>query len=130
MDLRDAPFAVTIPCRDLVATRRFYEDLLQLPLEADEEAGLYYRSRNTLIGLYQTEAAGTAAHTLGGWEVDDIEATVRALRERGVHFEEYELPGLTTADGIADLGSERSAWFKDPEGNILAVYQRRATSRY
>jgi hypothetical protein len=66
-----------------------------------------------------------------GWEVDDIEATVRDLRARGVVFEEYNLPGLETVDGIADIGGnypskgigERGAWFRDSEGNLLAIGQ-------
>jgi catechol 2,3-dioxygenase-like lactoylglutathione lyase family enzyme len=130
MELRHASFAVAIPVKDLQTARRFYEEVLGLPLEADEEAGLYYRSGASLIGLYQTPSGGSAQHTLGGWDVDDLEATIAALRARGVEFEEYDFPGLKTENGIAELGSERSAWFKDPEGNILAVYQRRATSPY
>jgi hypothetical protein len=74
--------------------------------------------------LYPTGSAGTAQHTLGGWVVDDLEATVADLRERGVEFEEYDLPSLKTVDGIAQLGDvERAAWFRDSEGNILAVSQ-------
>jgi hypothetical protein len=66
-----------------------------------------------------------------GWEVDDIEATVRDLRARGVVFEEYDFPGLKTVDGIADIegnypskgSSERGAWFRDSEGNMLGLGQ-------
>jgi catechol 2,3-dioxygenase-like lactoylglutathione lyase family enzyme len=56
--------------------------------------------------------------------VDDVDAAVAGLRERGVVFEEYDLPGLRTEGGIATLGPVRAAWFKDPDGNILAVEQR------
>jgi hypothetical protein len=66
-----------------------------------------------------------------GWEVDDIEATVRELRARGVKFEEYDLPGLRTVDGIAEIAGnypskgtgERGAWFHDSEGNLLGIGQ-------
>ena len=66
-----------------------------------------------------------------GWEVDDIEATVRGLRPRGVKFEEYDLPDLRTVDGIAEITwnyptkgtGERSAWFRDSEGNLLGIGQ-------
>ena len=66
-----------------------------------------------------------------GWEVDNIEATVRGLRTRGVVFEEYDLPGLKTVDGIADIDGnypskgrgERGAWFRDSEGNMLGIGQ-------
>jgi catechol 2,3-dioxygenase-like lactoylglutathione lyase family enzyme len=57
--------------------------------------------------------------------VDDIDAAVKGLRDAGVTFEEYDLPGLKTVDGIADAEGERGAWFKDPDGNILALGQER-----
>ena len=70
-------------------------------------------------------------HTQMGWEVDDIEAAVRELRARGVKFEEYDLPGLRTVDGIAEIAGnypskgtgERGAWFHDSEGNLLGIGQ-------
>ena len=67
-----------------------------------------------------------------GWEVDDLEATVAALRARGVVFEEYDLPGRRTVGGIADIEGnypsrggvgERAAWFRDSEGNLLGIGQ-------
>ena len=74
---------------------------------------------------------GTGDHTQMGWEVEDIEATVRELRSRGVVFEEYDMPGLKTVDGIAEIEGnypskgtgERGAWFRDSEGNMLAIGQ-------
>jgi hypothetical protein len=59
-----------------------------------------------------------------GWDVDDVEATVEELRSRGVVFEEYDLPGLKTVDGIAEIAGEKGAWFKDTEGNLLSLGQR------
>ena len=56
-------------------------------------------------------------------EVDDIEATVTELRSRGVTFEEYDYPDLKTVDSIATLGTERVAWWKDSEGNMLSVWE-------
>ena len=58
------------------------------------------------------------------WTVDDVEAEVAELKARGVVFEEYKMPGLTTVDSIATAGGAKTAWFKDTEGNILAVSQR------
>ena len=55
--------------------------------------------------------------------VADVEAAVAELRDKGVRFEEYDLPGLKTVNGIAELGGTRGAWFKDPEGNILSMVQ-------
>jgi hypothetical protein len=99
MELHDASLAVAIPVKDLEAIRRF--DVLQLPLEAEEEAGIYHRSGDSLIGLHQTPSGGSAQHTLGGWDVEDLPATMEALRARGVVFEEYDFPGLKTEKGIA-----------------------------
>ena len=56
--------------------------------------------------------------------MENIGATVKDLRDKALAFEEYDLSGLKTIDGIADIPGERSAWFKDPDGNILAVYER------
>ena len=58
---------------------------------------------------------------LAGWDVDDLGATVAALREQGIVFEEYDYPSLKTVDGIASVGSMQAAWFKDPDGNLLAL---------
>lgn len=68
---------------------------------------------------------GPSGDTQMGIMVEDIEATVKTLRDNGVVFEEYDLPGLKTVDGIAELQDEWAAWFKDSEGNVLAVGQRK-----
>ncbi|MGH2766023.1 MAG: VOC family protein, partial [Actinomycetota bacterium] len=116
-------FSATIPAKDLDGTRKFYEGVLGLQVVMENPAGITYRSGDSVVSLYPTEFAGTAQHTLGGFIVDDIEAAVADLRARGVMFEEYDMPGLKTENGIAELGGERGAWFKDPEGNILSVFQ-------
>jgi catechol 2,3-dioxygenase-like lactoylglutathione lyase family enzyme len=116
---------LTLPARDVGRAKRFYEEKLGLIPESEDPGGVHYRSGTTMFDIYPTEFAGSAQHTLGGWLVDDIHAVVEALRERGVVFEDYDLPGLRTEGGIADLGSELSAWFKDSEGNILAIAELR-----
>ena len=73
--------------------------------------------------MYETENAGTAANTAIGFDTDDIEAEVAALRGLGVTFEEYDFPGLKTENGIATTNEDRAAWFKDTEGNILCISQ-------
>jgi hypothetical protein len=91
----------------------------------DVPSGITYRSGDSFFDLYATQFAGTAQHTLGGFYVDDIDAAVDDLTAKGVAFEHYDFPGLKTNEkGIADLDGELSAWFKDPEGNILAIAQR------
>jgi hypothetical protein len=73
--------------------------------------------------IYPTLAAGTAQHTLAGWQTDHIEKEVKELQARGVVFEEYDLPGLKTVNSIATTGTNKAAWFKDSEGNILGIVQ-------
>jgi hypothetical protein len=90
---------------------------------SEEGRGIIYRSGDSYFSLYPTEFAGTAQHTLGAFMVGDVEAAVADLRGRGVRFEDYDLPGLKTVNGIAELGGIKGAWFKDPEGNILSVVQ-------
>jgi catechol 2,3-dioxygenase-like lactoylglutathione lyase family enzyme len=121
MILEDAEFQATIPATDLDRARNFYEQKLGLTPESVMEAGLIYRfGKGTGAFLYPSSTAG-AGHTIGGWYVDDLPAAVAELRDLGIVFEEYDYPELKTVDGIADLGSELAAWFKDSEGNILAV---------
>ena len=119
--LADWTFSATIPAKDLEGTRRFYEDVLGLEVFREDPAGITYRAGDSALFLYPTELAGTAKHTLGGFRVSDIEASVGDLRTKGVTFEEYDMPGLKTVGGIAELGGEKAAWFKDPEGNILSL---------
>lgn len=124
MMLKDTAVGATIPSRDMEKARRFYEDALGLQVKEEDAGGITYRSGHSLLYLYETESAGTAQHTLAAWEVDDIEATADELIGRGVTFEQYDFPDLKTdAKGIADIPAKRMAWFKDPDGNILGVFQ-------
>ena len=124
--LAQARIAAVVPVSDVDAAVRFYGDTLGLRLkerrsdlpenrEAEFEAG-----DGTLL-VYESVGAGQSRHTVAGFRVDDIDAVVSALGERGVVFEEYDLPDLKTESGIAALGDVRAAWCKDPDGNILAV---------
>ena len=81
--------------------------------------------------MFESAGASPGSFTQMGWTVDDIEATAAELRSRGVVFEEYNLPGLTTVDGIAEIegnypskgSGERAVWFRDSEGNMLGIGQ-------
>lgn len=117
------PIVPTVPATDLGRAKEFFAEKLGLVPESEDADAAHYRSASGTFDLYPTEYAGTAQHTLLAWEVDDIDRVVDGLRQRGVVFEEYDLPGLKTVDGIADLEADRVAWFKDSEGNILAVAQ-------
>ena len=73
--------------------------------------------------MYPSPGAGTSKASTAFWAVDDVEAEVAALQERGVVFEEYDWPGLKTVNGIATGGGAKTAWFKDTEGNYLCIHE-------
>jgi catechol 2,3-dioxygenase-like lactoylglutathione lyase family enzyme len=116
--------AAFLPASDLARARKFYAEKLGFQPIEDDEGMLMYHSGNARFAVYATQFAGIAQHTLMSWEVDDLDAVMSELRRRGVVFEEYDMPGLKTVNGVAELGPSRGAWFKDSEGNILAIAQR------
>jgi len=123
--LKDHDVGAVLPAEDMERARRFYEETLGFEPESADPQGVMHRSGSSLFTVYPTQYAGMAQHTQVGWLVEDLRAMVTELRERGIRFEEYDFPGLKTEDGIADLESELAAWFKDSEGNILGIFQRR-----
>ena len=115
--------APTLPAVDLARARKFYEGVLGLRVARATNGSIWFESgKGTNLLLYEREAT-KADHTAAGFLVGDVEKTVRDLRKRGVVFEEYDLPGIKTVDGIATLEDQKAAWFKDTEGNILALAQ-------
>ena len=116
--------AAVLPAKDLKRARSFYKDKLGLEPAEEREGELRYRTpAGAAVLMYETENAGTAKNTALLLVTPDVQAEVAKLRQAGVVFEEYDLPGLKTEDGIATTGEERAAWFKDSEGNILCVAQ-------
>ena len=127
MPLSDAPMIASLPAHDIERAKRWYEEKLGLtPLMDLGLAGQLYQTGGSTWLIYQTPSAGTGKHTLGGWVVADLEATMAELRARGVTFEDYALgdQGPTTENGVArDPTGGASAWLTDSEGNVLAVTQ-------
>jgi catechol 2,3-dioxygenase-like lactoylglutathione lyase family enzyme len=120
--LTDHRAYATIPAADMDRAKRWYKDKLGLaPTTEDENGAIYRVGGGTGFMLYPTPNAGKAPNTLLSFATDDVEAEVRDLRAHGVVFEDYDMPGLKTVDGIATMGQYHGAWFKDSEGNILAV---------
>lgn len=121
--LSDYPVHATIATGDLARARAFYEGTLGFSPEWEEPGGaVIYRSGATRFLLYVSDFAEGSAQTVATWQIDDVDAMVADLGAKGVTFEQYDLPGLKTDErGIAELGSMRGAWFKDPDGNILNV---------
>jgi catechol 2,3-dioxygenase-like lactoylglutathione lyase family enzyme len=123
LDHTDA--VATIAVRNIDTARKFYSDTLGLePAESREEQVLTYKSGSSKILVYQSQFAGTNQATAVTWAVDDVEREVKTLKDRGVAFEHYDFPGMTRRGDVHDTGRGRAAWFKDPDGNILALVSR------
>jgi predicted enzyme related to lactoylglutathione lyase len=122
--LRTAPIRAYIPASDISRARRFYEGILALKPKQEFAGGVIYECGGNEVFMYPTTNAGTSKASQAFWEVDDVEAEVSELKERGVRFEEYDMPGPPMKDGVFTGGGAKTAWFKDSEGNILAVSQR------
>ena len=112
-----------VAVKDLDTARRFYEQTLGLvPVHNEGGELIVYRSGKTVLNVYRSQYAGTNQATAVTWLVgDQLDAVVRQLKERGVRFEHYDLPGLKR-EGDVHVGDDmKVAWFKDPDGNILNV---------
>jgi catechol 2,3-dioxygenase-like lactoylglutathione lyase family enzyme len=129
--LGKAKVATRLPAKDLDRARAFYSEKLGLDPVEQRQGGLRYICASGEFAIFVSAGVQSGTYTQMGWEVEDIEATVRELRARGVEFEEYDLPGLKTVDGIAAITGnypskgigERGAWFRDSEGNLLGIGQ-------
>ena len=122
--LRNAPIRAYIPVSDIKRARAFYEQKIQLIAREEYAGGVIYDCGGSSVFMYPTPNAGTSRASQAFWEVADVEAEVAALRKNGVVFEEYDMPGMKTENGILTAGGAKTAWFKDTEGNILAISQR------
>ncbi|MGB3027725.1 VOC family protein [Paradevosia shaoguanensis] len=112
-----------LPAKDLKRAIAWYEDKLGLRPVRQDEYGAAYNLGGTDIFLYVTDFAGTAQHTLLSFDSPDLVADMAELRSKGVVFEEYDLPGLKTVNGLVEFGSVKNAWVKDSEGNILGFVE-------
>jgi catechol 2,3-dioxygenase-like lactoylglutathione lyase family enzyme len=122
--LSDARVDATIPTTDLARAREFYGGTLGLRPADGPGRGrelVYECGGGTRLLVYERPSAGTAEHTLAHFIVADLEAAVQELRGRGIEFEEYDLPHITTVNGIATFDDFRAAWFRDPDGNIIGL---------
>jgi catechol 2,3-dioxygenase-like lactoylglutathione lyase family enzyme len=130
--LANARVAARLPAQDLDRARRFYADKLGLEPTEERPGGLLYRFANGEFALYTSAGQAPGTFTQMGFEVDDLDAIVTELKRRGVVFEDVDVPGLETTDGIAEVPGnypskggkgERAAWLRDSEGNTLGFGQ-------
>ena len=125
--LADYPVHPVLLAKDLDAARAFYNEKLGLPILVDRagEAVEFSCGAGTKLVVTQSTTGTADSQTKVGWIVEDLEATIGELRDRGVRIEEYDLPGFKTEAGIADFGFARMAFIVDPGGNALAIIEER-----
>lgn len=120
--LGEAMVMATIAVKDVEAAKKFYEGVLGLNPGKQDPSGIdYLCGNNSHIFVYQSDFAGTNKATYASWNVKDIDAVVQALKDKGVKFEHYDLPGAELKGDIHVMGELKAAWFKDPDGNILSI---------
>jgi catechol 2,3-dioxygenase-like lactoylglutathione lyase family enzyme len=123
--LKNAPIIPYIPVADVARARKFYKEKIGLKPKEEYAGGVIYECGNgSWVFMYPSRGAGTSKASTAFWAVDDVVAEVEALKANGVVFEEYDMPGIKTVNGIATAGGAKTAWFKDTEGNIIAISQR------
>jgi catechol 2,3-dioxygenase-like lactoylglutathione lyase family enzyme len=110
---------------DLAAAREFYHDRLGLEIMNESPSSIDFRSGSTRFNVNLSETGTADTQTKAGWEVRDLAMELAELRDRGIEIQEYDMPGLTTVDGIFDAGFALIAWIVDPGGNALAILQRK-----
>jgi len=122
--LQNFPMYSYIPAKDLQRARSFYEKKVGLKDGEETAGGVAYKfADHTGCFMYETPLAGTSQESQAFWKVDDLEREMKELKSRGVKFEDYDLPGVKTVEGVAEGGGAKAAWFKDSEGNIMALIQ-------
>jgi catechol-2,3-dioxygenase len=120
------PSAATLPASDIGRAKEWYRETLGLTPMEEDEGGLMYQTGGTRFGVYPSQYAGTNKATAMGFEVEDLDKVADHLIAKGVQFESFDLPYATTDErGVAEIGDFRGFWFKDSEGNLLSVAQRR-----
>ena len=122
--LQDFPLYAYIPARDLARARQFYETKLGLRPKEETNGGVVYAfAGGTACFLYPTPNAGTSQASQAFWSVQDVDGLMRELKARGVVFEDYDMPGERSPEGAITAGGAKAAWFKDSEGNIMALIE-------
>jgi catechol 2,3-dioxygenase-like lactoylglutathione lyase family enzyme len=125
--LSNARISAVIPVTNLGRARQFYEGVLGLtPYQIDEQqATILYRSAGTYLTVYQRQTASSGEHTIAGFDLEgDFDAVVDALLQQGITFDTFEIPGVEMPwddRGVLNDGTRASAWFKDPDGNVLVI---------
>ncbi len=125
MSLTHRTVAMMLPVTDVDRAQKFYSESLGLDHTGfnDEGSALYSLQGGSTLMLLPRPDSQPSESTAMAFEVDDLSSEISELEDKGVAFEDYDLPELRTVDHVADLGSERAAWFKDPDGNVICLHQ-------
>lgn len=125
--LGDLTITAVVAVKDMDAAKEFYEGKLGLQAEGSDPDGVYYKCGNSKLLVYKSQYAGTNQATGAGWSTDDIESLVGELKSKGVVFEQYDMPNVKREGDIHIYGDGefKAVWFKDPDGNIFAIDQRK-----
>jgi catechol 2,3-dioxygenase-like lactoylglutathione lyase family enzyme len=125
--LGEHPITPVLLAKDLAAAREFYHDRLGLEILTESDDAIVFKcGGGTHLDVTKSTVGTADEQTQASWQVQDLRAEVAELRSRGVEVQEYDMPGLKTEDGIADLGFAWMAWIIDPGGNALAMMQLKA----
>jgi catechol 2,3-dioxygenase-like lactoylglutathione lyase family enzyme len=122
--LGEHPITPVLLAKDLAAAREFYHDRLGLEILTESDDAIVFKcGGGTHLDVTRSTVGTADEQTQASWQVQDLRAELAELRSRGVEIQEYDMPGLKTEDGIADLGFAWMAWIIDPGGNALAIMQ-------
>lgn len=123
--LGETEAVATVAVRDIAKAEKFYGDTLGFKkLDIPEKHVLMFKSGSSNFLVYPSQYAGTNQASTVTWAVDDVDGEVRALKQKGVKFERYEIPNATHEGDVHVMGTRRNAWFRDPDGNVLAIVNR------
>jgi len=126
--LSDREAIATVAVKNLETAKKFYEGTLGLTKVMENEEVLAFKTGPSKLFVYRSQHAGTNKATAVTFLVDEVDDLVRTLKSRGVTFEHYDLPKMTRQGDVHVAGPMRSAWFKDPDGNIFSVVTPANTS--
>jgi len=125
MSLTHRTVAMMMPVTDVDRARTFYSESLGLDYTGTDNEGsaIYALDGGSTLVLLPRPDSRPSESTAMSFEVDDITAEIGDLEQRGVVFEDYDMPDLKTVGHVAEMGAEKAAWFKDPDGNVLCLHQ-------
>ncbi len=122
--LSEYPLTTSAPTTDIARSRKFYGEEMGLKEIFSDDTGILFEAgKGTTLYLYK-RAASKADHTIATFQVKNIEKEMEILRARNVWFEEYDLPDMKTVNGVATWGEDKAAWIKDPDGNIIGLFEK------